>query len=57
MLEQTEKKALRCSFCGKSQDDVEQLIAGRDVFICNKCVEICVEIINAGKKSKKTDLN
>ena len=40
------KNDLRCSFCGKSQDEVRKLIAGPDgVFICNECVDICVGII------------
>ena len=36
---------LCCSFCGKSQDEVERLIAGPDVYICNECVALCDEII------------
>src|SRR3954471_17432889 len=36
---------LRCSFCGKSQNEVKKLIAGPTVFICNECVDICNEII------------
>lgn len=40
------KNDLRCSFCGKSQDEVRKLIAGPEgVFICNECVDICVGII------------
>ena len=40
------KDDLRCSFCGKSQDEVRKLIAGPDgVYICNDCVDICVGII------------
>ena len=39
-------QALRCSFCGKSQDEVERLIAGPDVYICNHCVALCEEIIS-----------
>ena len=35
----------RCSFCNKKHDDVRKLIAGPTVFICNECVDICVEII------------
>ncbi|BHH83417.1 ATP-dependent Clp protease ATP-binding subunit ClpX [Desulforhopalus sp. 52FAK] len=34
-----------CSFCGKNQDEVEKLIAGPDVFICDECIELCNEII------------
>ena len=40
------KNDLRCSFCGKTQDEVRKLIAGPEgVFICNECVDICVGII------------
>jgi ClpX C4-type zinc finger len=38
--------ALHCSFCAKCQDEVEKLIAGPFVFICNECVGMCVEIID-----------
>ena len=34
-----------CSFCGKSQEEVEKLIAGPDVFICDECIELCNEIV------------
>ena len=43
-----------CSFCGKSQHEVEKLIAGPTVFICDECTEICVYIIKEGKEMKKT---
>ncbi len=36
---------LRCSFCGKSQHEVKKLIAGPTVYICNECVEVCLDII------------
>ena len=39
------KKPLYCSFCGKSQHEVKKLIAGPTVFICDECVELCMEII------------
>lgn len=35
----------RCSFCGKSADEVDRLIAGPDVFICNECIDLCASII------------
>ena len=35
----------RCSFCGKSADEVDRLIAGPDAFICNECIELCSSII------------
>ena len=36
---------LKCSFCGKSQEQVKKLIAGPGVFICDECIELCNEII------------
>ena len=36
---------LKCSFCGKSQDQVKKLIAGPDVSICDECVDLCNEIL------------
>lgn len=36
---------LLCSFCGKSHTEVERLIAGRGVYICNECIELCAEIL------------
>jgi hypothetical protein len=40
-----EPEVLRCSFCNKAEADVQKLIAGPSVFICNECVETCVDII------------
>lgn len=40
-----DKKQLKCSFCGKSQDQVRRLIAGPSVYICDECIELCQEII------------
>jgi ATP-dependent protease Clp ATPase subunit len=34
-----------CSFCGKAKQDVERLVSGPDVFICNECVELCEDIL------------
>ena len=39
------KEVLHCSFCGKSQHEVKKLIAGPSVFICDECVDLCLEII------------
>jgi ATP-dependent Clp protease ATP-binding subunit ClpX len=36
---------MRCSFCGKSRDEVEKLVAGPGAFICDDCVGLCVEIL------------
>lgn len=40
-----EKNLLKCSFCGKSQDQVKRLIAGPGVYICDECIELCSEIV------------
>ena len=54
------KNTLFCSFCGKSQHEVKKLIAGPTVFICDECVELCMDIIkeevktNQGKNSKSS---
>jgi ATP-dependent Clp protease ATP-binding subunit ClpX len=44
-MPQREGDVLRCSFCGKSQHEVRKLIAGPTVYICNECVEVCLDII------------
>ena len=44
-------KTLYCSFCGKSQHEVRKLIAGPTVFICDECVELCMDIIREENKS------
>jgi ATP-dependent Clp protease ATP-binding subunit ClpX len=45
------KNTLYCSFCGKSQHEVRKLIAGPTVFICDECVELCMDIIREEHKS------
>ena len=45
------KSTLYCSFCGKSQHEVRKLIAGPTVFICDECVELCMDIIREESKS------
>ena len=45
------KNMLYCSFCGKSQHEVRKLIAGPTVFICDECVELCMDIIREESKS------
>ena len=49
--EKETENTLYCSFCGKSQHEVKKLIAGPTVFICDECVELCVEIIREETKS------
>ena len=51
---------IKCSFCGKSQDDVEKLIAGPGVCICDECIELCMEIVEDGApatRGKKREAN
>ena len=40
-----ERGQLKCSFCGKTQDQVRKLVAGPGVYICDECIELCNEII------------
>ncbi|NOR63583.1 MAG: ATP-dependent Clp protease ATP-binding subunit ClpX [Rhodobacteraceae bacterium] len=47
------KNTLYCSFCGKSQHEVRKLIAGPTVFICDECVELCMDIIREESKSSQ----
>lgn len=44
-MSKTDDRQLRCSFCGKPQDQVRRLIAGPNVYICNECIDLCQEII------------
>ena len=44
-MQNDEKKQLRCSFCGKSQEKVQRMIAGPGVCICNECVELCQAVL------------
>ena len=48
----TDKISLHCAFCAKNQYEVKKLIAGPDVFICNECIEICLDIIDEEKSEK-----
>src|ERR687896_1297512 len=50
-MPQQEKNTLYCSFCGKSQHEVRKLIAGPTVFICDECVELCMDIIREEHKT------
>ena len=46
---------LRCSFCGKSQEEVEKIIAGPSVYICNECVKLCNDIIDEERQKEKPE--
>ena len=48
------KNPLYCSFCGKSQHEVKKLIAGPTVFICDECVELCMDIIREENKNNNS---
>ncbi len=50
MTDKNNKNILYCSFCGKSQHEVRKLIAGPTVFICDECVELCMDIIKEENK-------
>jgi len=51
MSDKNNKNILYCSFCGKSQHEVKKLIAGPTVFICDECVELCMDIIKEENKN------
>ena len=48
---------LKCSFCGKSQDQVRKLIAGPGVYICDECIDLCNEILDEELLDTQTKLN
>lgn len=62
MAKYDDSQMLRCSFCGKAQDEVGRLVAGPGVYICDECIELCFEIIDeeaevktaSSKSDKKT---
>jgi len=53
MNKKDDKNSLYCSFCGKSQKEVKKLIAGPTVFVCDECVELCMDIIKEDSKNNK----
>ena len=52
-----EKGPVKCTFCGKNQDEVHRIIAGPGVYICNECVELCREIIDEDTATQPVDLS
>ena len=59
-MSSTKDKDLHCSFCGKSQEEVQKLVAGPSVFICDECISLCGEVIaeaeiDISKKSSSED--
>ncbi len=55
MARYDEKKQLKCSFCGKTQEQVKRLVAGPGVYICDECIELCSEIIEEEFEETKID--
>ena len=52
-----EKKSIRCSFCGKHEDQVERIIAGPRAYICNECVQLCMSLLDEGFEEERHDLS
>ena len=52
MSKYDENKQLRCSFCGKPQSQVSRLVAGPDVYICDECIGICLDILKEGAEGE-----
>lgn len=48
-----DQKEVKCSFCGKTSDQVERLIAGNNAYICNECIDLCSEIISQERQDDK----
>jgi ATP-dependent Clp protease ATP-binding subunit ClpX len=46
------KQTIHCSFCGKTEHEVRKMIAGPTVFICNECVEFCIDIVKESDAEK-----
>lgn len=55
MARYDEKKQVKCSFCGKSQEQVNRIVAGPGVYICNECIELCSEIIEEEFEDAQVD--
>ena len=49
-----EQKDIRCSFCGRSQNEVERIIAGPGAYICNECIEICKDLLDEEANTKQS---
>ncbi|MBE5785485.1 MAG: ATP-dependent Clp protease ATP-binding subunit ClpX [Clostridiales bacterium] len=57
MAKYDEKGSVKCSFCGKSQDEVHRVIAGPGVYICNECIDLCREILEDDVETAPADLS
>ena len=56
MSKYDEKSTVKCSFCGKTQDQVKRIVAGPGVFICSDCIELCREIIDSDDEVEEVEL-
>ncbi len=54
MSKNDDHKSVRCSFCGKYQDQVDRLIAGPGVYICNECVQLCMSVLDDMEEREET---
>ena len=57
MNQKKDKDTLYCSFCGKNQKEVKKLIAGPTVFVCDECIELCMDIIKEDGKNTQIKIN
>ncbi|MBU5434820.1 ATP-dependent Clp protease ATP-binding subunit ClpX [Pseudoflavonifractor sp. MSJ-37] len=57
MAKNDEQKSVRCSFCGKRQEQVERIIAGPGAYICNECVHLCMSILDDGYASGEEQMD
>ena len=48
-------KERRCNFCGRTETEVDKLVAGPNVFICNECIDVCQHIVNEDKVEELPD--
>ena len=55
MPKNDDNRQVRCSFCGKRQDQVKRLIAGPNVFICDECVELCLHYLDDGAATAREE--
>ena len=56
MAKSDDRGTVKCSFCGKSQDEVHRIIAGPGVYICTECIELCREIVEEDVEAEHVDL-
>ena len=55
MAKHSDNDTIKCSFCGKSRDEVDRILAGPGVYICNECIQLCREILEEEPALADTD--